>query len=88
MSPIVAPLPRVSNQPADRPPANQLAKLAHDMGNHLTVVGGFAEMLADGIGQLPDDTLREFTRAILRSAEQMGTALEWLAELTRPAADE
>lgn len=73
----------MSEPPVDGPPANDLAKLAHEMGNHLTVVSGFAEMLAEGIGQLPDDTLREFTQAILRSAQQMGTALESLSELAR-----
>ena len=78
----------MSEQPVYGPPANDLAKLAHEMGNHLTVVSGFAEMLAEGIGRLPDDTLREFTQAILRSAEQMGTALESFSELTRGGADD
>ncbi|MGH9264601.1 MAG: histidine kinase dimerization/phospho-acceptor domain-containing protein [Acidimicrobiales bacterium] len=77
----------MSEKPLDGSPANDLVKLAHEMGNHLTVVSGFAEMLAEGIGQLPDDTLREFTQAILRSAQQMGTALESFSELTRGADD-
>ncbi|HEX7276094.1 MAG TPA: HAMP domain-containing sensor histidine kinase, partial [Acidimicrobiales bacterium] len=53
----------------------------HEIGNQLTVIQGFAEMLHDGLGQLPQDTARQFTEAIVRNAHQMRHLLDAVADL-------
>lgn len=65
------------------PEPDLLSILTHDLGNQLTVVGGFAEMLADGVDDLPPSMVREFSQAILRGAEQMRVLLQSVSDLRR-----
>ena len=58
-----------------------LSIVTHDIGNQLTVIGGFAEMLADGVDDLPLPMVREFSQAILRGAEQMRALLQSISDL-------
>jgi two-component system sensor histidine kinase MtrB len=60
-----------------------LTYVTHEIGNHLTVVNGFAEMLADGIGTLPPEMLSEFSQAIVRSGAQMRDLLQAVSDLQR-----
>ena len=66
-----------------RPEPDLLSILTHDIGNQLTVIGGFAEMLADGVDDLPPAMVREFSQAILRGAEQMRALLQSVSDLRR-----
>lgn len=66
-----------------QPEPDLLSLLTHDIGNQLTVIGGFAEMLADGIDDLPPAMVREFSQAILRGTEQMRALLQSVADLRR-----
>jgi signal transduction histidine kinase len=68
---------------AGRPQPDLLSIVTHDIGNQLTVIGGFAEMLADGVDDLPPDMVREFSQAILRGAEQMRALLQSISDLRR-----
>lgn len=65
----------------DRP--ELLSLVTHEIGNQLTVIGGFAEMLADGVDDLPPAMVREFSQAILRGAEQMRALLQSVSDLRR-----
>ncbi len=58
-----------------------LPLLTHEIGNQLTVIQGFAEMLQEGLGRLPEETARQFTEAIVRNAHQMRHLLEAVADL-------
>lgn len=69
--------------PEESPAPDLLSILTHDIGNQLTVIGGFAEMLADGVDDLPPDMVREFAQAILRGAEQMRAVLQSISDLRR-----
>ncbi len=57
--------------------------LTHEIGNQLTVIQGFAEMLHEGLGQLPEETARQFTEAIVRNAHQMRRLLDAVSDLRR-----
>jgi signal transduction histidine kinase len=71
-----------SERPADgRRERDLLSFVTHEIGNQLTVIHGFAEMLADGLDELPKETLREFSQAIVRNAVEMRTLLHSLSDL-------
>ena len=57
--------------------------LTHEVGNQLTVIKGFAEMLLEGIGTLPAETSRQFAEAIVRNAHHMADLLETVSDLRR-----
>ena len=67
----------------DRPEPDLLSVVTHDIGNQLTVIGGFAEMLADGVDDLPPAMVREFSQAIVRGAQQMRALLQSVSDLRR-----
>lgn len=69
---------------------DRLPMLLHDMGNQLTVILGFAEMLLDEQGELPPDTVLLATEAIVRNAREMRWLLEAASDidLSRPPADD
>jgi len=85
-SPTSAPVPAsrspvVSIEAAYRRKHDLVPLLTHEIGNQLTVIQGFAEMLLDGLGQLPEETARQFTEAIVRNSLQMRRLLEAVADL-------
>jgi signal transduction histidine kinase len=58
--------------------------LSHEIGNQLTVIQGFAEMLLDGIGNgLPSATARQFADSIVRNAKHMSGLLEAVSEVRK-----
>ena len=58
--------------------------LTHELGNQLTVVQGFAEMLVEGLdGSLPPDMARQFADAILRNAKQMSGLIETVSDVRK-----
>jgi signal transduction histidine kinase len=57
--------------------------LTHEVGNQLTVIKGFAEMLLEGIGSLPPETSRVFAEAIVRNAGHMADLLETVSDLRK-----
>ena len=67
----------------DRPAPDLLSFVTHEVGNQLTVIGGFAEMLAEGVDDLPPEMVREFSQAILRGADQMRALLQSISDLRR-----
>ena len=73
--------PVVSIEAAYRRKHDLLPLLTHEIGNQLTVIQGFAEMLLAGVGTLPEDTTRQFTEAIVRNSLQMRRLLEAVADL-------
>ena len=61
-----------------------LPMLSHEIGNQLTVIQGFAEMLVDGMGNgLPTETARQFAESIVRNAKQMSGLLETVSEVRK-----
>ncbi|MEA2931716.1 MAG: hypothetical protein QOI56_501 [Actinomycetota bacterium] len=73
--------PVVSIESAYRRRHDLVPLLTHEIGNQLTVIQGFAEMLHSGLGDLPEETARQFTEAIVRNAHQMRRLLEAVADL-------
>jgi signal transduction histidine kinase len=68
--------------PADESEDDLLGVLCHQLGNQLTVIQGFSEMLLDGIGgTLPPDSARQFAEAIVRNAKQMSDLLATVSEV-------
>jgi len=57
--------------------------LTHEVGNQLTVIKGYAELLLEGIASLPVDTSRQFAEAIVRTAGHMGALIESVSDLHR-----
>lgn len=57
--------------------------LTHEVGNQLTVIKGFAEMLLNGIETLPAETSRKFAEAIVRNAGHMADLLETVSDLRK-----
>jgi len=55
--------------------------LTHEIGNQLTIIQGFAEMLHDGLGHLPEETARQFAEAIVRNSHQMRRLLGAVSDL-------
>ena len=53
---------------------NDIGRLRHDLRTPLTIVAGFAELLA-GEQPLSDEQRREFARRIVNAAEDMRQAL-------------
>lgn len=74
-------VPPVSVETAYRRQHDLLPLLTHEIGNQLTVITGFAEMLRDGQGRMRDDDARQFTEAIVRNAHQMRRLLEAVTDL-------
>lgn len=68
--------PAVSAESEYRRRHDPLHELTHEIGNHLTVIQGFAEILLDGVDSLPAASRQRFTEAIVRSAGQMRNLLE------------
>jgi signal transduction histidine kinase len=58
--------------------------LLHDMGNQLTVILGFAEMLLEEQGELAPDTVLLAVEAIVRNAREMRRLLEAASAADRP----
>ncbi len=78
----VAPVaPVVSIESAYRRKHDLVPLLTHEIGNQLTVIQGFAEMLHDGLGELPVETARQFTEAIVRNSLQMRRLLDAVSDL-------
>lgn len=73
----------VSVETAYRRQHDLVPLLTHEIGNQLTVIQGFAEMLRDGLGQLPDEIARQFADAVVRNSHQMRHLLEAVADLRR-----
>jgi len=73
--------PVASIEAAYRRKHDLLPLLTHEIGNQLTVIQGFAEMLLAGVGSLPEDTTRQFTEAIVRNSHQMRRLLEAVSDL-------
>jgi len=71
----------VSIETAYRRKHDLLPLLTHEIGNQLTVIQGFAEMLHDGLGQLPEETARQFAEAIVRNSIQMRRVLDAVSDL-------
>ena len=65
------------------PETTLLSYVTHEVSNHLLVVQGFGEMLAEGVGTLPPDTLREFAQAIVRSGVHVRDLLQTVSDLQR-----
>lgn len=76
-------VPAPSIEASYRRRRNSLPLLTHEMGNQLTVIQGFAEMLLDGLGTLPVDTARQFAEAIVRNARQMRALLEATSDMQK-----
>ena len=75
---------KLAVETADNRKHDLLPMLTHEIGNQLTVIQGFAEMLADGIGHgLPADTARQFAESIVRNAKQMSGLLETVSEVRK-----
>jgi signal transduction histidine kinase len=55
--------------------------LTHEVGNQLTVIKGYAELLLEGIASLPAETSRQFAEAIVRTAGHMGALIESVSDL-------
>jgi signal transduction histidine kinase len=49
---------------------SEIGRLRHDLRTPLTIIAGFAELLA-GEQPLPDEQRREFARRIVNAAEDM-----------------
>jgi signal transduction histidine kinase len=49
---------------------SEIGRLRHDLRTPLTIIAGFAELLA-GEQPVPDDQRREFARRIVDAAENM-----------------
>ena len=58
-----------------------LSFVTHEIGNQLTVIHGFSEMLSDGIDELPKAVLRSFCDAIVRNTVDMRTLLQSISDL-------
>ena len=71
----------VSIEAAYRRKHDLVPLLTHEIGNQLTVIQGFAEMLHDGLGQLPLETARQFAEAIVRNSHQMRRLLGAVSDL-------
>jgi len=75
------PAPVASIEAAYRRRHDLVPLLTHEIGNQLTVIQGFAEMLHAGLGDLPEETARQFTEAIVRNSLQMRRLLEAVSDL-------
>jgi signal transduction histidine kinase len=73
--------PAVSVEASYRRQHNLLPLLTHEVGNQLTVIQGFAEMLCEGLGHLPEETARQFAEAIVRNSLQMRRVLDAVSDL-------
>jgi len=73
--------PVVSVETAYRRKHDLVPLLTHEIGNQLTVIQGFAEMLHEGLGQLPEETARQFAEAIVRNSLQMRRVLDAVSDL-------
>ena len=78
-SPVVSPV--MSVETAYRRKHDLVPLLTHEIGNQLTVIQGFAEMLHEGLGQLPEETARQFAEAIVRNSLQMRRVLDAVSDL-------
>lgn len=65
-----------------------VAMAAHDLRGPLSVLTGYAELLADRAGETEDEQSREFAEAVLRQAETLATAVDDLVELGRTPSGE
>ncbi len=50
-------------------------RLRHDLSSPLTIISGFAEILA-GDRAIPDETRREYAQRILTAAKELRTMLD------------
>lgn len=65
----------------ERPERDLLSFVTHEIGNQLTVIHGFAEMLSDGIDTLSKDMVRQFSDAIVRNALDMRMLVQSISDL-------